>query len=267
MAKVVLIPGASSGIGKSVAVHLGKKGYKVYGASRSAPDNEYFDAVKMDVSDHNSVMSEIKNIIEKEGRIDVLINNAGKGSLGTVEQTPIEDVKELYELNVFGLVNVCQEVLPVMRKQRQGMIINVSSLGSSVGMPFRSFYSASKASVDLITESLRLEVANFGIQACTVHPGDVSTNIASHRVVSADLEDPDYGKALKSASKSMDDSVDHGKNPDDFGPLIEKIVNSRKVKRSYFAGSFIEELGIKLKKYLPYYMYEAILKKYFSADG
>ena len=265
MSLVVLITGASSGIGLAIAEHLAGKGLTVYGASRSAPSSETFHSIKLDVTNPAEVMSTVHKIAKEEGHIDVLINNAGRGSLGTVEKTPLEDIKKLYELNVYGLVHVCQTVLPFMRKQKSGKIINISSLGSSIGMPFRSFYSASKASVDIITESLRLEIVKFGIQACTVHPGDVSTNIADHRVVSADLKDADYGKALTSASKSMNDSVSHGKDPKDFGVLLEKIIQSNKLKRNYYAGSFIEELGISLKKYLPYYMYEAIMKRYFDA--
>ncbi len=265
MSKIVLITGASSGIGLSIANYLAEKGYTVYGGSRSAPPTENFNAVKLDVADDNSVKDVIERIIEKEGKIDAVVNNAGVGSVGAVEKTPVDDIKKLFEVNVYGPVRVCQAVLPYMRQRGQGQIINVSSMGSMLGMPFRGYYSASKAALDLITETLRMEVEKFGIRACTVHPGDVRTAIADHRIVSADMEDEVYGETLKKVYENMNMAVDKGISPEKFGPVIEKILRSEHVKRSYYVGTFIEVFGVKLKNYLPSRWYEALLRKYFSA--
>ena len=266
MNKTVLVTGASSGIGFEIATYLSSKGYKVYGASRTAPSSDTFTPIKLDVTDQESVDRGIDQIISNEGKIDVLVNNAGVGSAGAVEKTPIDDIKRSFEVNLFGVVRLCQAVLPYMREQKYGRIINMSTLGSMLGLPFRGFYSGSKGAMDLMTESLRLEVERFGIQACTIHPGEVSTNIGEHRIVSIEKDDPVYGSAIERAFKELEDSVAHGKDPKLFGPYIEKIIRSKKVKRNYYIGTFNELLGVKLKKFLPYYIYEKIIRAYFKAE-
>jgi NAD(P)-dependent dehydrogenase (short-subunit alcohol dehydrogenase family) len=267
MKKVVLVTGASSGIGLAIASFLSKKGYSVYGGSRTAPPSDLFQTVKLDVTDEANIDNVVKDIIAKEGRIDVLINNAGVGSAGAFERTPLADVKKSFDVNVFGVLRITQAVLPYMRKHHYGRIINMSTLGSSIGLPFRAFYSSSKGAMVLMTEALRLEVDRFGIQACTIHPGEVRTDIAAHRIVSIPAEDEIYGKTIKKAFDSLNASVDHGKDPEIFGPLVEKIIVSKRVKRNYFVGTFNEKLGVKLKHILPYYLYEKILKSYFNSDN
>lgn len=264
--KVVLVTGASSGIGLAIASYLSKKGYKVYGGSRSTPPSELFHVLKLDVTNDESVSNAITQIIEKENRIDVLINNAGVGSFGAIEKTPINDAVKSFDINVFGVVRMCQAVLPYMREQGYGRIINVSTLGSAIGLPFRAFYSSSKGAMDLITETLRIEVDHFGIQACTIHPGEVNTNIADHRIVSMDFEDKSYGNRIKNAFIALNNSVNDGVDPSTFGPIVEKIFNSKKVKREYYLGTFGEVFGIKLKKFLPYYVSERIIKSFFKVD-
>ncbi len=265
MSKVVLVTGASSGIGLAIANYLSSKGYIVYGGSRSAPENKNFNVIKLDVTSDENVSEAVQHILDKSGQIDVLINNAGVGSAGAVEKTPVEDIKKSFEVNCFGVIRVSQMVIPHMRAQKYGRIINMSTLGSTIGLPFRAFYCASKGAMDLVTEALRLEVEKYGIQACTIHPGEVKTEIGSHRIVSISYEDETYGKTFKTAFESLDASVDHGKDPELFGPLVEKIINSKKVKRNYYIGSFNEKLGFNLKKFLPYYLYEKILRAYFKA--
>ena len=266
MNKVVLVTGASSGIGCEIATYLSEKGYKVYGGSRTTLSSTNFTSMLLDVTDDSSVEHVVKEIIAKEDAIDVLVNNAGVGSAGAVERTPMDDIRKSFEVNFFGVTRMCQAVLPSMRKHEFGRIINMSTAGSMIGLPFRGFYSASKGAMDLMTEALRLEVDRFGIQACTIHPGEVKTNIAAHRIISVSENDDTYGKTIKKAFDSLDASVDHGKDPKIFGPMIEKIICSKKVKRNYYVGSFNELLGIKLKKYLPYNLYEKILRAYFKAD-
>jgi len=266
MDKVVFVTGASSGIGHEIASYLSKKGFKVYGGSRTAPPSTNFSAIKLDVTDDMSVQQAVKSIIGIEGRIDVLVNNAGVGSAGAVEKTPLDDVKKSFEVNLFGVIRMCQAVLPIMRQHNYGRIINMSTLGSMIGLPFRGFYSSSKGAMDLMTESMRLEVERFGIQACTIHPGEIKTNIAAHRIISTTKDDEAYGKTIQKAFVQLDASVDHGKNPALFGPYIERIILSKKVKRNYYIGTFNELLGIKLKKFLPYHLYEKILRAYFKAN-
>jgi len=267
MKKIVLVTGASTGIGFEIASYLSEKGFKVYGGSRSAPKSDKFTAVKLDVTNEKNINEIVNNIINTEKRIDVLINNAGVGSAGAIEKSAIDDVKKSFEVNLFGVVRMCQAVLPHMRQNKYGRIINISTLGSMIGLPFRAFYSSSKGAMDLMTEGLRLEVERFGIQACTIHPGEVNTNISAHRIISTDENDDIYGKTIKKAFDALDAAVDHGKDPKLFGPYVEKIIKSRKVKRNYYVGTFNELLGIKLKKILPYYLYEKILRVYFKADN
>jgi short-subunit dehydrogenase len=263
MSKVVLVTGASSGIGLAIATHLSNKGYTVYGASRSAPENKHFHVIKLDVTNNENIIEAVKYILDKSGRVDILVNNAGVGSAGSFEKTPMADIRRSFEVNCFSVIRLSQEVIPIMRAQNYGLIINMSTLGSTIGLPFRAFYSASKGAMDLVTEAIRLEIEKFGIQACTIHPGDVKTNIADHRIVSADYHDETYGKVFKSAFESMNAAMHHGKKPEIFGPMIEKIIKSKNVRRNYYVGSVQERLGHKLKKFLPYYLYERILKMYF----
>lgn len=266
MDKVVLVTGASSGIGLEIASYLSRKGYNVYGGSRTILDAANFISMKLDVTDDSNVELAIKEIIDKEGRIDVLINNAGVGSAGAMEKTPIQDIKKSFEVNCFGVVRMCQAVLPHMRKHGYGKIINMSTLGSMIGLPFRAYYSSSKGAMDLVTEAMRLEVESYGIQACTIHPGEVKTNIGEHRIVSTTAADETYGRTIKKAFDALNASVSHGKDPKMFGPYIEKIILSKKVKRNYYIGTFNELLGVKLKRILPYYLYEKILRAYFKAE-
>ncbi len=262
---VVLITGASSGIGLAIANHLSKIGFTVYGGSRTAPESDKFHVLKLDVTNDESVFQAIESIVKKEGRIDVLINNAGIGSAGAIEKTPMPDIRKSFDVNFYGVVRMTQAVLPYMRKHQFGRIINMSTLGSAIGLPYRSFYSASKGAIDLFTEALRLEVAKYGILSCTIHPGEVRTQIAEHRVISTGKDDETYGPTITKVFDKLDASVHHGKDPSIFGPLVEKIIRSEKVKRNYYIGTFSERLGVKLKRFLPYYMYEAILRNYFAS--
>jgi NAD(P)-dependent dehydrogenase (short-subunit alcohol dehydrogenase family) len=265
MKMVVLITGASSGIGLAMANHLSKIGFTVYGGSRTAPESDKFHVLKLDVTNDESVSKAVESIVKKEGRIDVLINNAGIGSAGAIEKTPIPDIRKSFDVNFYGVVRMTQAVLPYMRKHQFGRIINMSTLGSVIGLPYRSFYSASKGAMDLFTEALRLEVAKYGILSCSIHPGEVRTQIAEHRVISTGKDDETYGPTITKVFEKLDASVHHGKDPAIFGPLVEKIIRSEKVKRNYYIGTFSERLGVKLKRFLPYYMYEAILRKYFAS--
>lgn len=264
MAKVVLVTGASSGIGRSIAEYLGQYGHKVYGASRSAKQGDHFIAIKMNVNDFQSVKSTIEDIYKAEGCIDVVINNAGLGVAGPIETSDIEEIKKAFETNIFGVTRVCQAVLPFMRKQKNGYIINISSIGSAMGLPYRGFYSASKAAIDIMSEALRMEVKPFGIKVCLVHPGDVNTPINDHRLVAAEETDEVYGKTFKRIYAEMNEDVKKGIDPGKFGPVINEIINSSKVKRNYYVGHFTQKLSVKLKKLLPDFVFEKIIMSYYK---
>lgn len=266
MKKIILVTGASSGIGLAIATYLARRGYKVYGVSRSVKANPDFEAMKMDVTDEESVNQVIKHIIDTEGRIDGLINNAGIGSAGAFENMAIKDIENSFNTNVYGMVRTCKAVLPHMRHQGSGHIINISTLGSTMGLPFRSVYCGTKSAVDMMTETLRLEVKRFGIQVALVHPGDINTDIIKHRIVSTTSDDEAYGNMFVRTIRQLDEYVKNGLDPQTMGPLIEKILNKKHVRRNYYIGKWSEKAGMWLKKYSPYYIFEKIVMRYYNAN-
>ena len=163
MSRIVVITGASSGIGNSTAEYFLSKGDVVYGLSRRILGKSFAE-LRCDITNEEEVLDCVKQIINKEGRIDVLINNAGMGISGPVETTKLQDAKKIFDVNFFGCINVINAVLPYMRKEKRGTIINISSVASPISIPFQSFYSASKAAVDSLTFALRAEVADFNIK-------------------------------------------------------------------------------------------------------
>ncbi|HBH24310.1 MAG TPA: short-chain dehydrogenase/reductase [Cytophagales bacterium] len=264
MTKVVLITGTSSGIGKATAEYLGRKGYKVYGGSRSGKENEWFTALKLDVTDQASIDEAISIITKEESRIDVLINNAGIGLAGPIERNKPEDVRKIFETNIIGVMQMCSAVMPVMRKLGGGKIINVSSIGSAMGLPYRGVYSGSKAALDIITEALRVEADPQNIKVALVHPGDVKTEINDHRLISAMEDDDVYGEAFQHAHQTMNEHVSHGIPAESFGPLMERIIKSGKPKIHYYNGFFIQKLSVRLKRYLPTLWFEKMIKRYYQ---
>ncbi len=266
MGKVILVTGASSGIGWAVSKYLSLKGHIVYGASRSATPSEDFKVVKLDVTDDVAVKDLVKHIVDKENRIDAVINCAGVGSLGAVECQPVENLSRCMDINVSGVARVSQAALPYMRQQGDGYIVNVSSVGSVMGLPFRAYYCASKAALDTYTETMRLEVARFGIKVCLVHPGDVNTEIVNNRLIVDPDEDKIYGDILKSMTVKLDADCKNGLAPEVFGPRIEKILHSRRVKRNYYVGTTTQLFSVKLKKILPYYLWEKLIMSYYKTS-
>ena len=160
MSKVVLITGGSSGIGKSIGEFLTNKGFIVYGTSRN-PQNyskSKFPIIALDVTESTSILAAVNILLENEGKIDVLINNAGVGITGPIEEIPEFEIKSNFETNFFGPMNVIKAVLPKMREQRSGLIINITSIAGYMGLPYRGIYSASKAALEILTESFRMEI-------------------------------------------------------------------------------------------------------------
>jgi NAD(P)-dependent dehydrogenase (short-subunit alcohol dehydrogenase family) len=208
----------------------------------------------------------VSRIIEETGSIEGVLNNAGIGYAGAFENASLDDVKKVFETNVYGTMLVCQEVLPYMRDQRHGYIMNISTMGSVMGLPFRAFYSASKAAVDMMTETIRLEVRRFGIEVCLIHPGDVKTDIGKNRIVSAPDNDLVYGKIFDKTYKKIDSDVETGLPPEVFGPLVEKILNTRNVRRNYYVGNLTQKLGMRVKKVFPDKIFEKIIMSYYKAE-
>lgn len=264
MQKVILVTGASSGIGLAIAEYLGKGGHKVYGASRSARTSDHFSAIKMDVTSTEEVKNAIAQVIATEGRIDAVVNNAGVGLAGPFETSNHDEIRQAMETNFYGVIRVCQEVLPHMRNQKNGYIINVSSIGSVIGLPYRGFYCASKSAVDIMTEALRMEVKRFGVKVSLVHPGDVNTPISDHRLVATRENDDVYGPTFQRIYEKINVDVIEGIAPEKFGPVIQRIISTKRPRRNYYVGYFTQRLSVKLKKLLPDYLFEKIIMSHYN---
>lgn len=266
MNKVVLITGGSSGIGKSIGEFLFHKGFTVYGTSRN-PDkviNSIFPLIELDVRNSSSIEKAVAKIIAITGKIDVVINNAGVGITGPLEEIPTEEIKNNFETNFFGPIEVMKAVLPQMRKQNSGLIINITSIAGYMGLPYRSIYSASKGALEIITESLRMEVAPFGIQITNVAPGDFATNIASGRYHAPIIKGSAYEIPYSQTLKTMDEHVDSGSNPNQMAEAIYHIIQTPNPKIHYKVGAFIQKFSIVLKRILPDKVYERMLMNHYK---
>ncbi len=266
MSKVVLITGASSGIGLSIANYLQEKGMTVYGTSRTERKaNDFkFKMLPLEVSDTDSINNAIQKILDEQGRIDILINNAGKGVTGPIEETPTEEMRKVFDINFFGVIDLMKAVLPIMRKQQSGMIINITSIAGYMGLPFRGIYSATKGATELATEAVSMEAKKFGVKVVNIAPGDFATNIASGRYHSPVIEGSAYEKAYRKNLDVMDEHVDHGRDPKILAKKVFQIINTKKPKGHYTVGSFMERISIFLKLILPDRMYERMLMNYYD---
>jgi len=266
MNKVVLITGGSSGIGKSIGEFLYTKGFIVYGTSRTPEriSGSAFPLIALDVRNVESIQKAIEEVISKSGRIDVVINNAGVGITGPIEEIPTEEIKNNFETNLFGPIEVMKAVLPQMRLQKSGLIINITSIAGYMGLPYRGIYSASKGALELITEALRMEVKSFGIHITNVAPGDFATNIAAGRfhapLVKGSAYEIPYGNTLK----TMDGHVDSGSNPNEMAEAIYKIMQNPNPKIHYKIGAFMQKFSIVLKRILPDKFYEKMLMNHYK---
>lgn len=266
MSKVVLITGGSSGIGKSIGEFLSSKGFTVYGTSRNPERyiDSRFKLVQLDVSDVESIQKAVRTVIDKSGRLDVVINNAGAGITGPVEEIPMEEIKRNFETNFFGPINVIKSVLPQMRLQNSGLIINITSIAGYMGLPYRGIYSASKGALELITEAMRMEIKDFNIKMTNVAPGDFATNIAAGRYHAPVLESSPYKFPYGDTLKLMDQHVDSGKDPMMMAKSIHQIILTEKPKVHYKVGEFMQKFSIVLKRILPDKIYEKMLQNHYK---
>ena len=264
--KVILITGGSSGIGKSIGDFLITKNFKVYGTSRNPSKNEdsLFPLLKMDVTDPQSIQTAISEILQQEKKIDILINNAGIGITGPIEETPDYEIKKAFNTNYFGPLNVIKAVLPQMREMKDGLIINITSIAGYMGLPYRGIYSATKGALELTTEAFRMELKDFNIKMTNVAPGDFATNIASGRYHAPVLENSPYKKAYKNTLDIMNEHVDHGKDPVLMAHFIFKIIQLKKPRGHYKVGEPIQKFSVALKRFLPDKMYEKMLLKHYK---
>jgi len=261
MAKVVLITGGSSGIGKSVGEFLTQKGFIVYGTSRnpSKIKKHPFKLISLEVTNLESINNAIKMVISEEGKIDVLINNAGMGITGSIEDTPTDEMRKVFDTNFFGAIDVIKAVLPQMRSQKSGLIINITSIAGYMGLPFRGIYSATKGALELTTEALSMEVKKFGIRVTNIAPGEFATNIASGRYHTPVFDTSPYKEVYQQNLNLMNADVKGGDNPIAMAKAIYRIINTKKPKLHYKVGPFMDKFAIVLKRILPDKLFEKLL--------
>ena len=238
--KVVLITGTASGFGKATAEKLVEKGYIVYGGDIQVEANQYLDkigghALVMDVTKYEQVKSGVQKVINEQGRIDVLINNAGYGSYATIENIDIDELKYQFDVNVFGYARLQQAVLPHMRKQKSGRIINVSSVVGEVSTPILGWYAATKHSVEAMSDALRMEVKPFNIDVVKIQPGAVNTGFDEVAFAKMDASNipGDYKPMADEFKTYMVDSYSKVEGPEGTADYIVKAVEAKKPKTEY----------------------------------
>ena len=265
--KVVLITGGSSGIGKSIGLYLQSKGHKVYGTTRSLSkhiDFESFELLELEVTDPASIRSAVQQVLDKEARLDVLINNAGVGITGPIEETPHKEILKAFDVNFNGPLHLTKAVLPQMRLQKSGLIINITSIAGAMGLPYRGIYSATKGAMDMVSEALRMEVKDFGIQITTVAPGDFATNIAAGRYHAPTKSQSPYSKGYGKTLKMINEDVDTADDPILVAKKVLEIINTKKPKVHYRVGDSMQKLSIFLKRIMPDKIYEKLVLNHYK---
>ena len=267
--KVILITGASSGIGFDAAARLAKQGHRVYAAARRIEKMEPLKefgvlSIKMDVTDEASMVSGVQSIIDAEGRIDVLVNNAGYGYLGAIENVTLEEARRQLEVNLFGLARLTQLVLPQMRKQGGGLIINTSSIAGKAVLLFGGWYNVSKFAVEAFSDALRVETKPFGIKVCLIEPGGIKTDWG---LIAADnLKASSISTAYEEPGLKMAEAMRWAYNsnllspPQRIGKIIAKAVNARRPRTRYRAGAGAHSL-VALHAIMPDRWWDALIGK------
>jgi NAD(P)-dependent dehydrogenase (short-subunit alcohol dehydrogenase family) len=264
MKRVVLITGATSGIGKACAEHLNNTGWRVFGTGRNVTSFNLTDPtiemIAMDVNDDISVFKAVDEVVARAGRLDAVINNAGYSLMGAVEDTSIEEAKSQFETNFFGALRVCRAALPALRKAGGGYIINISSLAGIVGLPYSGLYSANKFALEGVSESLRLEVRQFGIKVVLVEPGDFQTKTTSSRRVAAAAQSSLYKSIFEKTKQKQDKEEINGSTPEPIAKLIGRILKMKQPKMRYSVGRFDQRIVIPLKRFLPQRVFEWLFR-------
>ena len=265
--QIILVTGASSGFGEITASLLKKNGHIVYGTSRkeTADTPEGVRMIRMDVTDTASIHKAISRIISEQGSLDTVVNNAGVGISGALELATDEEISWQMDTNFMGMTRVCSAVLPYMRKAGKGKIINISSIGGIIAVPFQGFYSASKFAVEGYSEALAAEAYPFGIRICLVEPGDFKTNFTANRNVSpATLRHKDYGKTFIRCMKVIEEAEKEGADPIKLARAVCKLVEAEKPAFRTIIGPRGQVLFAKVKRILPDRFIQYIVRTFYK---
>ncbi|MCB9297300.1 MAG: oxidoreductase [Lewinellaceae bacterium] len=249
--KIILVTGASSGMGKDMALQLIEEGHTVYGAARRVGKMQDLveaggHAVEMDVTDEGQIVAGVKRVIDEQGRVDVLINNAGYAVYGAVEDVPLEDARRQFEVNIFGLARITQEVLPHMRQQKSGKVINISSMGGRIYTPLGAWYHATKHALEGWSDCLRLELEPFNIDVVVIQPGIITTefgDVMIQPMLDRSASGP-YDKLAQAVARATKGSYEQGRSSPTsvITNLVSNAVSSSKPKTRYAAGKFAKPM-------------------------
>jgi NAD(P)-dependent dehydrogenase (short-subunit alcohol dehydrogenase family) len=278
--KVALVTGSSSGIGFETALLLARNGFNTYASMRKLGKSKNIteivnreklplQVVQLDVNDDKSVKEAIDKVVAENQRIDVLVNNAGYGLLGALEDLSIEEIKEQFETNFFGVVRVTQQVLPIMRKQNNGTIVNVSSVGGRIGIPGLSAYHSTKFALEGLSESISYELEPFGIRVVVIEPGVIRTNIMNSSVLAKKAQDPKSPyfssiQQLERRFKSAMENTSASSPPEEVAKVVLQAVTSQSPKLRYAVGNDASSL-IQAKTTMSDVEFGGLIKQQFQS--
>ena len=282
--KVALVTGSSSGIGLETAILLARNGFYTYASMRNLEksakiteianrENLPLQIIQLDVNNDESVKQAIDKIVQEKDRIDVLVNNAGYGLFGSVDDTTIEEIKAQFETNFFGIIRVTQKVLPIMRMRNNGSgdsstIVNISSVGGKMSFPLLSAYNSTKFALEGLSESMAYELEPFGIRVVIIEPGFIRTNIASSSILAKKASDPDspyfsFTQKLANHFNSMVDNTSTSSPPEQVAKTILQAITSKNPKLRYTVGNDAESI-IKARNSMPDEEFMETIKKQFQ---
>jgi NAD(P)-dependent dehydrogenase (short-subunit alcohol dehydrogenase family) len=265
--KVILVTGTSSGLGLAIAKQLAAKNHRVFGTSRTprAGASDGFTTLPLDVTQDESVVMCIAEVLRYAGRIDAVVNNAGFGIAGAIEDTTAAEALSQFETNFFGLHRVCRAVLPHLRARRAGTIINISSLAGRIPLPFQGFYSATKFAIEAYTEALRMEVLAFGIAVSMIEPGDFATSFTANRCMTSESipASPYYESAVRAiAIMARDEQANQDLSP--VTEAVETILKCRRPALRYPRANAIQRTFNALRPFLPQPIAEALIRNTYG---
>ncbi len=264
--KVILVTGGSSGLGQAMCKRLAAQGHTVFGTGRSVEDGqqqEGFTLLRMDITDDATVRAGVESALRRAGRIDVLVNNAGLGIQGPASDIEPDMAMRLIDTNLLGAHRLCRAVLPAMRAQGKGLIINITSVAGHFGLPYRAFYSASKAALERYGEALAIEERRFGISVVNVQPGEFNTPIANGRLRPATIS-PEHRAGYEKAMEVLSGSLHYSRDPDELARVVARVIADPEPRAAYLVAQGVQRISVLAKKLLPGRLFQRLVGKHYE---
>ncbi len=266
--KVILVTGATSGFGKLIAEGLTTKGHKVYGTRlpdfKESDVNIGFPLLELDVTSDVSVEHCVAELIKREGRVDVLINNAGVSIAGAIEDTEVDEARWQMEVNFFGPLRMIHAVLPHMRTKNEGRILTMGSIGGHIGLPYQGIYSAAKFGLEAINEALRLELRGSGIDSAVVCPGDFKTGLTGARVYTKNARSSHNAQQMAITMGIAEHEEQNSLDPSMVADIYVQLVDKSSLNVRYIVASAMQRFSLVVKRLLPANMFESIIAKSYK---